>query len=113
MTEMNFMILKHSGRRTMKTTKIMIGRQKLLSISGLSCSYKRKKEEVFNQIPVFMGQSRKNRSAGLGIQAKKCLDNVGADVQMSVFESFSSVRGYSREMLDDRFEFLREKLGKI
>jgi hypothetical protein len=59
-----------------------------------------------------MGQSRKDRIAGLGIQAKKCLDNVRADVQMSEFQSLSLVHGYSKEMLDDIFEFLRDKLGK-
>ncbi len=64
------------------------------------------------QIPVFMGQSRKDRIAGLGIQAKKCLDNVGAEVQMSECESLSSGHGYSSEMLDDTFEFLRVKLGR-
>lgn len=61
---------------------------------------------------MFMGQSRKDRIAWLGIQAKKCLEIVGADVQMSECESLSSVHGYSREMLDDTFEFLRDKLGK-
>jgi hypothetical protein len=32
---------------------------------------------------------------------------------MSEFESLSSVYGYSREMLDDRFEFLQVKLGRV
>jgi hypothetical protein len=31
---------------------------------------------------------------------------------MSEFQSLSLVHGYSKEMLDDIFEFLRDKLGK-
>ena len=31
---------------------------------------------------------------------------------MSEFENLSSVPRYSKEMLDDTFEFLRNKLGK-
>lgn len=57
----------------------------------------KKKGQVFKQVPVCMGQSRKDRIAGLGIQAKRFLDIVGANFQMSEFESLSSVHGCSRE----------------
>jgi hypothetical protein len=66
--------------RSLKMTKIMIGRPKLPSTSGLSCSYKSQKGEVFKQNLVFMVQSRKDRIAGLGTQAKKCLEIIRVDV---------------------------------
>jgi predicted esterase len=70
-----------------------------------------KKGEAFKHIPVFLGQSRKDKITELGREAKKCLEIIGAKVQMIEYESLSSVHGYSREMLDDAFDFLRDKLG--
>jgi hypothetical protein len=64
--------------------------------------------EVFKQIPVLLGQSRNDNITELGRETKKCLEIVGANVQMTEYESVSSVHGYSREMLDDTFGFLRD-----
>jgi hypothetical protein len=73
---------------------------------------KEKRGDVFKQIPVFLGQSRKSEIVELGRRTKKCLDVVGSNVQMVEYESVSSVHGYSGEMLDDIFRFLRDKLGE-
>jgi hypothetical protein len=71
-----------------------------------------KKVEVCKQIPVFMGQGRKGNLVEVGREAKECLEIVGAQVQMVEYESLSSVHGYSEEMLDDTFDFLRDKLRR-
>jgi hypothetical protein len=69
-----------------------------------------KKVEVFKQIPVSMGQGRKENLVEVGREAKECLEIVGAQVQMVEYEDLSSVHGYSEEVLDDTFDFLRDKL---
>ena len=55
-----------------------------------------KKGEVFKQIPVFMGYSRKDKLIEVGREEKRCLDIVGAKVQMVEYESLSSIHGYSK-----------------
>lgn len=72
----------------------------------------KKTGEAFKQIPVFLGQSKRDRITELGRSAKKCLDIVGVNVQTIEYDSSSLVHGYSRGMLDDTFDFLREKLGR-
>jgi hypothetical protein len=59
---------------------------------------------------VSMDQGRKGKLVEVGREAKECLEIVGAQVQMVEYESLSSVHGYSKEMMDDTFDFLRDKL---
>jgi hypothetical protein len=60
---------------------------------------------------VFLGQSRKDNITEPGRESTKCLEIIGANVQMIEYESLSSVHEYSREMLDDTFNILQDNLG--
>lgn len=69
-----------------------------------------KNKEVFKKIPAFLGQSKNSRRVDMARDSKKCLDIVGADAKMKEYEGLASVHGYTQEMLDDIFDFLRDKL---
>lgn len=69
-----------------------------------------KKGEAFKKIPVFMGQSKKDKINDLGKRSKKWLDILGTEVQMAEYESSSPVHGYSQEMLAETFDFIRPKI---
>ncbi len=77
----------------MKMMKILIGRQKLPSTSGLSCFYRRKKRGGLQVDSSVYGAELNGPHRSVRSQAKKCLDIVGANLQMSEFEARSSVHG--------------------
>ncbi|PVH81010.1 hypothetical protein DL98DRAFT_625716, partial [Cadophora sp. DSE1049] len=71
-----------------------------------------KRGEVFKHIPLFLGQSKNTEAKRLGRDAKRSLDLVGAKAKMIEYDSRLCVHGYSEEMLDDIFDFLRDRLRK-
>ncbi|KAH8687645.1 Alpha/Beta hydrolase protein [Tricladium varicosporioides] len=68
---------------------------------------------AFQSIPIFLGHGTKDDKVALeyGREAKKALEQLGVDVKMTEYEGLG--HWYSGEMLEDIFEFLREKLGVI
>lgn len=65
---------------------------------------------IFREIPVFLGHGTEDEKVPIeiGREARRCLDLVGADVQMMEYEGLG--HWYSGQMLNDIFDFLREKL---
>jgi len=68
--------------------------------------------DASKHILVFLGQSRNDNIIKLARDAKRCLEIIAAKVQMTEYESLSSVYGHSREILDDIFDCLQENLGE-
>ncbi|KAF7856959.1 hypothetical protein EAF04_009719 [Stromatinia cepivora] len=70
-----------------------------------------KKGTVFQHIPVFLGNGREDPkvSIEMGREAKRCLDLLGADVELKEYEGLG--HWYSEHMLSDIFQFLKEKLN--
>jgi hypothetical protein len=69
-------------------------------------------KEVRKKISVFLGQSQAGSRADMGRKSKRCLDIVGANAKMEEYKGLASVHGYNKEMLDDIFGFLRNKLRR-
>lgn len=65
---------------------------------------------VFQKIPIFLGHGTEDEKVGIevGREAMTCLDLLEADVKMVEYEGLG--HWYSDKMLNDIFEFLRQKL---
>ena len=68
---------------------------------------------VFQSIPVFLGHGTEDDKVHieLGRDARTCLQQIGADIQLIEYQDCG--HWYSGEMLQDIFEFLKDRLKTI
>ncbi|KAH7311148.1 Alpha/Beta hydrolase protein [Rhexocercosporidium sp. MPI-PUGE-AT-0058] len=66
---------------------------------------------VFRHIPIFLGHGTDDQrvNINLGRESQKCMELLGAGVRMVEYEGLE--HWYSKDMLRDIFEFLKEKLA--